>query len=168
VVYMAYLWRRFGDPLLFARVQSAQWDRHLTRPDLTLASAWAQGWKGAGYLLHPLSLLQTRTLHDSLYAGDAFALATLAFAFVMLVLGWRLLPLELSLYTLALLLPGLLVTPPNHPLMSFPRFVLVALPLFISLGALLTPRWACRVWLLLSGAAGAYLCALFASWRWVA
>jgi hypothetical protein len=52
--------------------------------------------------------------------------------------------------------------------MGLPRYLLVAFPIFIVLGALLENRRLLGSWLVLSGAASLVLCALFVSWRFVA
>ena len=57
---------------------------------------------------------------------------------------------------------------PETPLMGFPRYVLVAFPLFIVLAVLLKNRRHLRLWLGLSAAFSLVLCAEFVSWRFVA
>jgi hypothetical protein len=58
---------------------------------------------------------------------------------------------------------------PRFPLMSMPRFVLGAFPVFLVLGYLLSrSRPVFVLWLVLSGALGVALTALFTTWRWVA
>jgi hypothetical protein len=58
---------------------------------------------------------------------------------------------------------------PLFPLMSLPRFMLGAFPLFFVLGYLLSRnRPALYLWLLVSGGLSAALTAMFVTWRWVA
>ena len=58
---------------------------------------------------------------------------------------------------------------PSIPLMSLPRFMLSAFPLFIVLGYLLSRnKPALYLWLLVSGALSVALTAMFVTWRWVA
>jgi hypothetical protein len=52
--------------------------------------------------------------------------------------------------------------------MGFPRYVLVAFPLFIVLAVLLKNRRHLRLWLGLSAVFSLVLCAEFVSWRFVA
>jgi len=52
--------------------------------------------------------------------------------------------------------------------MAFPRYVLMAFPLFITLAVLLKNRRLRGGWLVLSAAASLVLCAEFVSWRFVA
>ena len=83
--------------------------------------------------------------------------------------GFAVLPPGLSVYTFAITLLPILTPTPSFPLMSLPRFMLGAFPLFLVLGYLLSKsRPALWVWLVLSGSLGAVLTAMFATWRWVA
>ncbi len=52
--------------------------------------------------------------------------------------------------------------------MGTPRYVLVAFPVFISLGLLLKSRPLLGGWLVFSTLLSLLLCALFVSWRFVA
>ena len=63
-----------------------------------------------------------------------------------------------------------ILTPaPSFPLMSLPRFLLSAFPIFLVLGYLLSRnRLALVLWLLLSTCTGVALTVLFTTWRWVA
>jgi hypothetical protein len=58
---------------------------------------------------------------------------------------------------------------PEFPLMSLPRFVLGAFPVFLVIGYLLSrSRPTLILCLLLSSGLGVALTALFTTWRWVA
>ena len=83
-------------------------------------------------------------------------------------LGFRVLPLSLSLYTLLLIVSAVTYGKPATPLFGFPRYILVAFPLFITLAALLESRRAMAAWLSLSTAVSLSFCAFFVSWRFVA
>jgi len=72
---------------------------------------------------------------------------------VLFVLGFRVLPLSLSLYTLLLLISAVSFGKPATPLMSFSRYLLVAFPLFITLATLLESRRAMGAWLSFSAGA---------------
>jgi len=52
--------------------------------------------------------------------------------------------------------------------MGFPRYVLVAFPLFIVLAVLLENRRILAFWLVLSAVLSLVFCAEFVSWRFVA
>ena len=55
------------------------------------------------------------------------------------------------------------------PLISYPRYVIVVVPLFLALGSVLAKsRVALVAWLVVNAAVGAYLTLLFVTWRWVA
>ncbi|HKH10866.1 MAG TPA: hypothetical protein VKA73_06955, partial [Rubrobacter sp.] len=74
-----------------------------------------------------------------------------------------------SVYAAAIVLLPVLTPSPRFPLMSLPRFVLGAFPVFLVLGYLLArSRWALAAWLVVSGGVGMVLTALFVTWRWVA
>ena len=90
------------------------------------------------------------------------------FALAVLVVGWRLLPAGLGVYGIALVVVSLLSPPLDNPLMSMPRYVLVAFPLFIVLGALLKDRRLLAGWLLISTAVSLVFTALFVGWYFVA
>jgi hypothetical protein len=74
----------------------------------------------------------------------------------------------LSLYTLLLIISAVSYGKPATPLMGFPRYILVAFPLFITLATLLEDRRAMGTWLSFSAAVSLVFCAFFVSWRFVA
>jgi hypothetical protein len=84
------------------------------------------------------------------------------------VIGFRALPLSLSLYTLLLLISAVSFGKPETPLMGFSRYILVAFPLFITLATLLESRRAMGAWLSFSTLVSLVFCAFFVSWRFVA
>jgi hypothetical protein len=170
-VYAAYLWWRFGDPLLFYTEQR-HWGRTTGDHLSNLLGAWKPALRGARMLLDP-SLLADPSLGrlaGQVQSGNnAYYLAIFLFAVALLVAGLRLLPSSLSVYALLLVLLPAFFGPPESPLFSFPRFMLVAFPLFITLAVVLeNHRWLLRVWLGLSATFSLVLCALFVSWRFVA
>jgi len=166
--YMAFLWARFGEPLLFAGQQS-YWGRALTSPPVTARMAWEAAAEGAGYLLQPSALFLDPSPTPSLAASNALNLAFLLLLLALLGSSLALLPPGLSVYALLGAALPLLTPSPSFPLMSLPRFMLGLFPLFLALGALLSrSRAALLAWLAASSAAGAALTALFVTWRWVA
>jgi hypothetical protein len=169
LAYAAFLWARFGDPLLFAAQQSAYWGRELSSPVTTAASAWRAAGEGAGYLLDPATLFFDTSAGPTLEASNALNLVFLAVFLVLMGVGFGVLPPGLSIYTFVIVLLPVLTPSSSFPLMSMPRFVLGAFPVFLVLGYLLSrSRPALVVWLVLSSGLGVALTALFTTWRWVA
>jgi hypothetical protein len=168
--YASYLWLRTGNPLLFYEAQS-HWNRRLTDPLSFAADTVVQAYEGLGALFRPRPLADS-ALEDLMGrlngTTDAYNLLFLLFAVVLLVLGLRVLPIALSAYALLLVVPTFFYGKPATPLMSLPRFVLVAFPLFIVLGVLLKERRLLGGWLILGVALSLVLCAGFVSWRFVA
>jgi hypothetical protein len=169
VAYAAYLWARFGDPLVFARQQGDYWNREVSGPLSTLGDAWAAAGVGVGYVLDPATLFLGTDATPALEASNVLNLVFLVFFLGLALAGLFVLPPGLSVYAAALVLLPVLTPSPRFPLMSLPRFVLGAFPVFLVLGFLLSrSRWTLAVWLAFSGVLGVALTALFVSWRWVA
>jgi hypothetical protein len=169
-LYAAYLWWRFGDPLLFYTQQS-RWGREATGPLNTLLHALTRGGEGLARLFEPRLWADPSLglIADALgAANNAYNLVFLGLALALLVVGLRVLPPDLSAYALLLILPPTLFGTPQGPLMGLSRYVLVAFPLFIVLGVLLKERRLLGGWLVLSAAFSLLLCALFVTWRFVA
>lgn len=169
VGYALFLWERFGEPFLFAGQQEDYWERELASPFATAVDAWRAAGEGARYLLDPSTLFLDTSATPALDASNALNLAFLAVFLVIAAAGLVVLPPGLSLYTCAIVLLPVLAPAPRWPLMSMPRFVLGAFPVFLVLGYLLSrSRPALFLWLLLGGGLGVALTALFTTWRWVA
>jgi Mannosyltransferase (PIG-V) len=170
-LYAAYLWWRFGDPLLFYTQQS-RWGREATGPLDTLLGALTRGGQGIAGLFSPRLWADPslgRVADALAAANNAYNLIFLGLALALLVAGLKVLPPDLSAYSLLLILPPTLFGTPQGPLMGLPRYVLVAFPLFIVLGALLGDRRPLTVvWLAASASSSLVLCALFVTWRFVA
>ncbi len=170
VAYAAYLWLRFGDPLLFYTNQQ-KWGREPAGPIATVVKAWQSAAEGAGRLLDPRlwSDPSLANLADHLAgAANLYNLLFFLFAVVVLLAGLRDLPPDLALYAFLLVLPAALFGTPQNPLMGAPRYVLVAFPLFIVLGMLHRNRPVFVTGLVLSTLISLVFCALFVSWRFVA
>ncbi len=169
-VYSAYLWLRFGNPLLFYTEQQ-RWGREATDPLSTLSNALLEGGEDLRELFDPKLLAEPslgRIVDHVGAANDAYNLAFLGLALLFLALGLRMLPLSLSAYAFLLILSPVFFGTPQGPLMGLPRYLLVAFPIFIVLAALLKDRRLLGGWLILIGAASLVLCAMFVSWRFVA
>lgn len=121
-LYGLFLWRRFGSPVIFAKVQATYWHRHTTAPWLTVGLQIQN-------LLHmvPWSWEQARTLIDF---GPV-----LLFAALTLFVARRL-PFAYTLYMLAVLATAL-----SEPVLSggdmlgaSGRYMLPSVPVFLLLG----------------------------------
>lgn len=169
VAYVVFLAGRFGDPLIFARQQGEYWGRTLTNPLTTLGEAWRAAGAGARYVLDPATLFLSPSATPSLEASNTLNLVFLVLFLVLIGVGFAVLPPGLSVYAFTVTLLPVLTPAPSFPLMSMPRFVLGAFPIFLVLGYLLSRgRTVPVLWLVFSGAWGVALAVLFATWRWVA
>jgi hypothetical protein len=169
VAYAVFLRQRFGDPLVFARQQSAYWERELTGPLTTLGRAWHAAQAGMKYVLDPPALFLGVPAGPSLEASNTLNLVFLVFFLLVMLVGFAVLPQDLSVYTALIVLLPVLTPAPQFPLMSMPRFVLGAFPVFLVLGYLLSrSRLALVSYLVFAGGLGVALTALFTTWRWVA
>lgn len=170
LAYMAYLWWRFGEPLLFYTDQS-RWGREAAGPVASMGSAFTQAFEEMGRLARPGSFpgVEAGEIADYLAsANDALNLLFLLVAAALLAVGILRLPWGLWGYAaLVTFLPAFFGTA-QSPLMGFPRYVIVAFPLFIALGLVLKSRALLAIWLGISALFSLALCALFVSWRFVA
>ena len=167
--YAVFLRQRFGDPLVFARQQSAYWERELTGPLTTLGRAWHDAGEGMRYVLDPSTLFLGTPAGPSLEASNTLNLVFLVFFLLVMLVGFVVLPPDLSIYTSLIVLLPVLTPAPEFPLMSLPRFVLGAFPVFLVLGYLISrSRLALISYLVVGGGLGVALTALFTTWRWVA
>jgi hypothetical protein len=170
LAYVVYLWSRSGDLFLFYSAQG-YWSRRPTGPSTFLTAVFTEAYESLEGLFRPQPLAES-ALEDLMGrlngTTDAYNLLFLLFAAVLLVLGVRVLSFSLSAYTFLLVIPAVFFGKPETPLMGFPRYVLVAFPLFIVLAVLLKNRRHLRLWLGLSAAFSLVLCAEFVSWRFVA
>jgi hypothetical protein len=170
MAYMAYLWWSFGDPLLFFGAE-AEWGREPASPSV-LWSAFSLAYANALVLFNPANYEPfgfERIVYVVSEAHELYNLIFFLFALMILFAGWRLLPTALSVYSLALLGISVLFAPTASPLMSIPRYMLAAFPLFIVLGAtVLQGRKVLLGWLLVSSALSLVFTALFVGWYFVA
>jgi Mannosyltransferase (PIG-V) len=167
--YMYYLWRVLHHPLYFAIAQRETWGRTLTNPLTTLHKAWTTGIANAHYALHPHEIWGNTGAEPAFKASDTFNLIFFGLFVVLLLASIRALPLDLWLYSLTVMIVAILTPSPLWALTGFNRYMLAAFPLFIGLGRCLKRSRALFViWLVSSLTAGAYLTALFTTWRWVA
>lgn len=120
-IYMFYLWKSFGNPWLFSTEQKLVWSRFTTYP-----------WIGSFYAIK--ALFMSGFLFQWNLTDLLFTLIPLG----SLIIGWKRLPLHYSLFSLLMMLSVLcypvLAQNPDYtftPLMSDPRYMLVAFPIFI-------------------------------------
>lgn len=115
--YMFYLWIHWHDPLLFSHGEEHLWGRHLTLP-----------WVGS-----------ITTLYDLLFTTqgrNARNLTDLIFTFgplIIVIMGWKRLPLNYIVFSLAIAIFSLMYPWPGHALASAPRFLLVMFPVGVML-----------------------------------
>src|SRR3712207_645156 len=168
--YAAYLWSRSGDLFLFYSAQG-YWNRRPTHLSTLATDVLVEAYESVMAFLGPRppanSVLEGLMCRLNV-ATDAYILLFLLFAVALLLLGLRVLPFSLSAYALLLIAPAAFFGKPETPLMAFPRYVLVAFPLFMTLAVLLKNRSLLGSWLALSASASLVLCAEFVSWRFVA
>lgn len=167
--YTAYLWARFGDPLVSARQQGEYWGRTLTSPVTTYENAASSAAEGMRSWLDPSALFLDSSAAASLEASNTLNLAFLVLVLAVVWVSFFVLPLGLSSYTAIITLLPVLTPSPSFPLMSMPRFALGAFPLFLVLGFLLSRSKAgSALWFALCIPLAVALTALFVTWRWVA
>jgi hypothetical protein len=86
----------------------------------------------------------------------------------MLVLVWRKLPLELTVYSLLMFIAPMFRMTTTQPLVSMSRYALVVFPIFIVFGSAGRNPWVNRAVLYLSLPLQMYLSAQYFLWGWVA
>ena len=118
-------------------------------------------WETYWYSIHTL-LSNTFTFIDILN----FAVATLFI--LLLILGWRKMPLEYHLYTTFSLLIILIRIVETQPLISMSRYALTLFPLFFILGTAGENQWLRRLIVYTFIPLNLYLSAQFFLWGWVA
>lgn len=130
-LYMAYLWRRFGNPLIYQQVQHLpQWDRHTAAP-----------WTTAHLYLEYLARVGHWGYGETLMLIDGGIWVGLA---VLTILFIRRMPFMFTLWVGCLLL--FCVISPTYslsiadPISGTGRFLTAAVPLFIALAGALRSR----------------------------
>ncbi len=141
LLYPLFLWREVGDPLAFARDQGT-WHRHLS-PAGPFGGLW-DGLRAGVAAVRQLASGSHAHSYWPVLGTDpmraaAVNLETLAFTGLFLaltVVAWRRFGAPYGIFTaLSLALP-LSMPSDRWPLLSMPRFGLVAFPLFLALAAL--------------------------------
>ncbi len=113
------------------------------------------------------SLVTSNAWRTRVANSDVLELIMTIFFIVLIVIGFKVLPLYQSLY----LVPGILIPlfqPSSvHPLMSIPRFGLVLFPLFIVMAILFRRRFIYLPLAVISTVLLILLTLQFSSWYWV-
>ncbi len=172
LAYAAYLWHRFGDPLLFYTEQ-AKWERSFAGPLDIPANTIGRAVENLRALLDPAAYEPfsfgrlVYVLSGINYLYNLLFLA-LALALLAVGIGWRYLPAGLAVYALALVLVPALFGTEANPLMGMPRYLIVAFPLFVVLGVMLGDRRLLAGWVTVSAIFSLMFCGLFVGWYFVA
>ena len=166
LAFMGLLQWRFRNALQFQSVQG-YWGRSLHAPWVTIYQAVVQFAHYLPIVLSFRHLYNTQQPIDAL--SNVWNLVFLAAAIAMMVVTIRRLPAPYWLYALGILLLPVFDPSAGVPLMSFPRLMLAAWPLFMGVGDWLAERpRMIYPYLWVAGAAGAFLISLFATAHWVA
>lgn len=166
LVYMLFLFKRFGDPLMFESAQS-NWSRHPEIFVVTLYQGILAAWRAIPQFFNYHHLFAPG--NPSLVPGNFVNILFALFAIVILILSARRIPFYLWIYSLAALMIPLSYPATGFPLMSMPRLCLEAFPLFIGLGSIMARvRWTRAVYFIAAIPMGMLLTALFATAHWVA
>lgn len=115
--YMLYLWLNWHDPLLFSHGEEYLWRRHLNWP-------WVGTIETIQSLLFTTQGRDARNLTDLLFTITPLAI---------IATGWKRLPLDYLVFSLAIALFSLMYPWPIHALASAPRFLLVLFPVGVML-----------------------------------
>jgi hypothetical protein len=168
LTYVIYLWRGTGEPLLFSLAYRQNWGREFGSPWDTTRHAFERAGDGVDYLL-PWRAFETSSVNPGFLLSNTLGVAFLVFAVAALVLTAFRVPFGAFLFAVPATLGPLTLDLGGLPLISYPRYVIVVVPIFLALGSVLAKsRVALACWLVLNAAVGAYLTLLFVTWRWVA
>jgi len=169
-IYMAYLWRTFDNPLLFADAEQ-RWRRYFALPYVTAWQALKDGyWEAAQVVAHGhLSHLPAHLWQGNTGVFNLTNLVVLIVAVVLIALGWRRLGAPYNSYAVLAVLFMLCNPAARQPLASLPRYALVVFPLYMALAACTQRRPLIR-WLVVSVCLVglAWLTARFVLFAWVA
>ncbi len=165
LAYMVYLTFAFGSPLTFQHAQ-AHWGRSFAPLWTTFSLAARDFWRHFPQLAWPHLFATGEPL---VVISNTWNLLFTLLGLVLLYYAIRRLRPALWSYALVVLLVPLFYPSNGVPLMSAPRFLLSAWPIFLAAGLFLKehPRWA-RPLLWASVACGGLFVALFATAHWVA
>ncbi len=170
-VYMGYQWWKFGSPFLFYTDQK-DWNREATGPLVTIANAWREARDGVKWLFDPqvriADLKPDQLIMHLNSANNTYNFVFLILAIVLLIAGLRVLSPGMWGYAFLVSIFPAFFGAPGVTLMGLSRYVLVAFPLFIVLGALLRNRILLGTWLVASATLSLLFAAMFVTWWYVA
>lgn len=116
LIYMLYQQMTFGNPLLFMAEEGLVWHHYTSFP-----------WTGI------FSAIQEIVVQGPYYVSDTSDVILTLIPLAALIIGWKRLPLHYSLFSLTLMLFVLCEPREYEPLLSVPRYFLMAFPVFILL-----------------------------------
>lgn len=159
IAYSLHQWAKFDDPLATWHVQTF-WSRGFHGPFSAVWYAIPETIEAAGELF---------TGSSDTFESPAAKLAlfgALALAAVAVVGVFRRLPVAYGAYVLVALVPPLSSPWPEHPLMSFPRFLAVLFPVHMWLAIHTADRRRFLAVLIVFAGMLGFLTAKFATWGW--
>jgi hypothetical protein len=168
--FFAYLQRAFGDPALTVEAQKG-WARTQAMPWTTFRMAVDQlqlEWLRALLESPTWGTLTSHPVRVSFAEYEALDLIVALLAIPLVVYLCRILSPEYGLYTAIVVAVPLFSPSLIHPLMSFPRFVIVLFPLFVGLAHLTHRRAVLLGALTVSTCLLALLTIQYSTWYWVA
>jgi hypothetical protein len=148
--FVFLLLRRQGGESNVVPTVELVWGTHLATP-----------WESYGYALHTIASGQA-------FFRDFLNLFIATLFIFMLVIGWRKLPIEYSLYTAGSILIMLSRIVEGQPLSGMTRFALSLFPMFILLGLIGEKPILNRLILYPAILLNIFLCTQFWMWVWVA
>jgi len=114
LTYMLYLWITKSNPLVFSAEEGLVWHHYTALP-----------WVGM------FNAIQEIVKQGPYYVEDTSDVLLTLVPIVALIVGWKQLPLHYSLFSLMMILFVLCEPRQEEPLLSVPRYLLVAFPIFI-------------------------------------
>lgn len=167
VGYVIFLTIRYHYPLVFEAAQRKGWGRAFAFFGQSLVEGAVTAYQALGSAFSPGTLFAGGSPQP--IAMNFYDFAFAVFAVIILLLSLRWLAADLWMYAALAVIVPLSYPAQGNPLMSFPRLVLEAFPLFIGLGVLLSRSVRFRQ-VYFAGAliVGALFVALFATSHWVA
>ena len=168
-IYMAYLWRARGDPLLFSKAERI-WHRHYAAPYLTAWQGLRSGFLGLARLVSHDRLFELSTYFARFHNVAGLTNAIVLICVVpVIVLGWRRLSSPYNLYAACALIFVLANPDAGQPLASLPRYAVVVFPLYMAVAACTQRRPVIRALIVAACLAGlVVLTARFVLFAWVA
>jgi hypothetical protein len=169
VLYMLYLWRAFGNPLMTIDAQKG-WARIQAMPWTTFRMAfdqWQGGWLYALLASPTWATLTSYPVRMSFAEYESLDIAMTFLGIVLIVYAFRVLPIEHSAWVAIMFALPLFSPSTIHPLMSIPRFMVVLFPLFIALAIFARRRFVLPIILVPSAVLMVLLTVQFSTWFWV-